>query len=147
MTAFTDSLGFTKGTAAFPAKNNNATTVVSVELDFAAIAAARAAAGAAALAETDTLQVLPIPAGALVLAVGVDVTKAEGATATLKVGDAADDDRYLAAANLNAVANTASALAAPFLSAAASPVVITFNHNGIDTAKARVYAVIVNTTN
>lgn len=147
MTAFTDSLGFTKGTAAFPAKNNTAYTVVSVDLDFAAIKAARTAAGAAALAKDDTLEVLPIPAGALVLAVGVQVTKAEGAAATLKVGDAADDDRYLAAANLNAVANAASALTSPFLSATASPIIITPNHADIDVAVARVWAVIVNTTN
>jgi hypothetical protein len=147
MAAYTDSLGFTKGTAAFLAKHNTAVSVISVDLDFAAIKAARTDAGSPALASTDTLQVLPIPAGALVLAVGIDVTKAEGATATVGIGDAGSATRYVTGGNLNSVANTASALSAPFLSAAASNITLTFNHNDIDTAVARVYAVIINTTN
>lgn len=147
MANYTDSLGFFKGTAAFPAKNNDAYTVVSVDLNFAEIAAARAAAGAAALAATDTLEVLPVPAGALVLAVGADVTTAEGATATMDVGDADSATRYLTNADLNAVGNTASALAEPYFYDADSQIRITIDSNDVDVAVVRVWAVIVNTNN
>jgi hypothetical protein len=57
MTAFTDSLGFNKGTAAFPA-DVTAISKFEVKLDLAAIIAARSAAGATALAAGDTLQVI-----------------------------------------------------------------------------------------
>lgn len=81
MTAFTDSLGFNKGTAAFP---NNVTEVskFEVELDFAKIIAARAAAGATALSATDTLQVINLPAYSVVLAAGLNVTKVESTNTT-----------------------------------------------------------------
>ena len=51
MAAYTDSLGFNKGTAAFPSDVTSISKFV-VELDFAAIIAARSAAGATALAAT-----------------------------------------------------------------------------------------------
>ena len=143
MANFTDSLGFFKNSAAYPAKNNDSLTVISVDLDFAKIAAARAAAGAAALAATDTLEVLPLPAGTLVLAVGGDVTTAEGATATIDVGDAGSATRFLSNLNLNAVANTASALSNPHFYADATNVRITIDHNDIDAAKVRLWFVVV----
>lgn len=54
MAAYTDSLGFNKGTAAFPA-NVTEVSKFEVELDFAKIVAARSAAGATALSAGDTL--------------------------------------------------------------------------------------------
>lgn len=87
MAAYTDSLGFNKGTAAFPA-NTTEVSKFEVVLDFAAIIAARAAAGATALAATDTLQVIALPAGSVVLTAGLQVTKAEtvNTTATFDFG-------------------------------------------------------------
>ena len=87
MAAYTDSLGFNKGTAAFPA-NVNSVSKFEVELDFAAIVAARSAAGATALAATDTLQVINLPAYCVVLAAGLNVTSAEttNTTATFDFG-------------------------------------------------------------
>ncbi len=87
MAAYTDTLGFNKGTAAFPA-DVNAVSKFEVKLDFAAIVAARAAAGATALAATDTLQVISLPANSIVLSAGINVVTAEttNTTATLDVG-------------------------------------------------------------
>jgi hypothetical protein len=87
MTAFTDTLGFNKGTAAFPS-NVTAISKFEVTLNFATIIAARLAAGATALAATDTLQVISLPAGSIVLAAGVNVTSAEttNTTATFDLG-------------------------------------------------------------
>jgi hypothetical protein len=87
MTAYTDSLGFNKGTAAFPADVTSISKFV-VELDFAAIVAARAAAGATALGATDTLQVINLPAYSVVLAAGLNCTKVESTntTATFDLG-------------------------------------------------------------
>lgn len=81
MAAYTDSLGFNKGTAAFPA-NVSEVSKFEVELDFAAIIAARAAAGATALAAADTLQVINLPAYSVVLAAGLNVTKVESTNTT-----------------------------------------------------------------
>jgi hypothetical protein len=87
MTAFTDSLGFNKGTAAFPA-NVTEVSKFEVTLDFAKIVAARSAAGATALAATDTLQVIALPAGSVVLTAGLQVTEVESTntTATFDLG-------------------------------------------------------------
>ena len=87
MAAYTDSLGFNKGTAAYPA-NVTDISKFEVNLDFAAIIAARLAAGAVALAAADTLQVVALPAGSVVLSAGVNVTSAEttNTTATFDLG-------------------------------------------------------------
>lgn len=87
MTAFTDSLGFNKGTAAFPA-NVTEVSKFEVELDFAKIVAARSAAGATALSAGDTLQVISLPAGSVVLTAGLRVTSVESTntTATFDLG-------------------------------------------------------------
>jgi len=74
MADYTDSLGFNKGTAAFPA-NVTEVSKFSVELDFADIVAARSAAGATALVAGDTLQVIALPAGSVVLSAGLQVTE------------------------------------------------------------------------
>ena len=87
MAAYTDSLGFNKGTAAFPADVTSVSKFL-VELDFAAIIAARSAAGATALAATDTLQVISLPAYSVVLTAGLNVVTAEtvNTTATFDLG-------------------------------------------------------------
>ena len=87
MAAYTDSLGFNKGTAAFPA-DVTAVSKFLVKLDFAAIIAARSAAGATALAAADTLQVIALPAFSVVLAAGLNVVTAEttNTTATFDLG-------------------------------------------------------------
>jgi hypothetical protein len=87
MANYTDSLGFNKGTAAFPA-NVTEVSKFEVTLDFAEIIAARAAAGATALAATDTLQVISLPAGSVVLTAGLQVISAEttNTTATFDFG-------------------------------------------------------------
>lgn len=86
MAAYTDSLGFNKGTAAFPA--GSPISKFEVEVDFAKVVAARSAAGATALAATDTLQVINLPAYCVVLAAGINVTEAESTntTATFDLG-------------------------------------------------------------
>lgn len=86
MAAYTDSLGFNKGTAAYP--EGHGLSKFTVELDFAKIVAARSAAGATALVATDTLQVISLPAGSIVLAAGLVVTKVESTntTATFDLG-------------------------------------------------------------
>lgn len=81
MAAYTDSLGFNKGTAAFPA-NTTEVSKFEVTLDFAKIVAARSAAGATALASGDTLQVIALPAGSVVLTAGLQVTKVESTNTT-----------------------------------------------------------------
>lgn len=87
MAAYTDSLGFNKGTAAFPADVTSVSKFL-VELDFAAIIAARSAAGATALVATDTLQVIALPAYSVVLTAGLNVVTAEtvNTTATFDLG-------------------------------------------------------------
>lgn len=86
MAAYTDSLGFNKGTAAYP--DGSPVYKFEVELDFAEIVAARSAAGATALAATDTLQVINLPAYSVVLAAGLNVVSAEttNTTATFDFG-------------------------------------------------------------
>lgn len=87
MAAYTDSLGFNKGTAAYPA-NVSDISKFEVTVDFAEVKAARSAAGATALAATDTLQIVSLPAGSVVLSAGMNVVSAEtvNATATIDIG-------------------------------------------------------------
>lgn len=82
MTAFTDSYGFNKGSAAFPAYGDTRVSYIEVELDFAAIVAARSAASATALAAADTLQIIQVPANAVILHAGFEVTKVESTNTT-----------------------------------------------------------------
>lgn len=87
MAAYTDSLGFDKGTAAYPA-NVTDISKFEVTVDFAEVKSARSAAGATALAATDTLQIISLPAGSVVLSAGMNVITAEtvNATATIDIG-------------------------------------------------------------
>lgn len=86
MAAYTDSLGFNQGTAAYP--DGHGMSKFTVELDFAKIVAARSAAGATALAAGDTMQVIKLPAGSIVISAGLIVTKVESTntTATFDLG-------------------------------------------------------------
>ena len=87
MAAYTDSLGFNQGTAAYPA-NVTEISKFEVTVDFAAVKAARAAAGATALSAGDTMQIIKLPAGSVVLSGGMNVITAEtvNATATIDIG-------------------------------------------------------------
>lgn len=87
MAAYTDTLGFDKGTAAFPAKNQPISKI-AVDLNFATIIADRLAAGATALVATDTLQVINLPAFTVVLAAGLncDTVESTNTTATFDLG-------------------------------------------------------------
>lgn len=81
MAAYTDSLGFNQGTAAFPA-NVTEISKFEVKLDFAAIIAARSAAGATALVAGDSMEIVKLPAGSVVLSAGCQVTKVESTNTT-----------------------------------------------------------------
>jgi hypothetical protein len=87
MAAYTDSLGFNQGTAAYPA-NVTEISKFEVTVDFAAVKAARTAAGATALAAGDTMQIIKLPAGSVVLSGGMNVITAEttNTTATIDIG-------------------------------------------------------------
>jgi hypothetical protein len=104
MTAFTDTLGFNKGSAALPSEKLYKSFAVSVTLDMAKIVAARLAAGATALAVSDTLQVIPIPAKSRVENVGMEITTVStNGTATYALGDSSAAAGYLAAQALTPV--------------------------------------------
>jgi hypothetical protein len=102
MATYTDSLGFNKGTAAYPANDLNKSVRVEMVLDFPKIIAARTAAGATALAASDVMEIIPIPAGTIVSNVGMVVTTAAGVTSTLSIGDGSAAAGYLAATSVNA---------------------------------------------
>ena len=120
MANYTDSLGFNKGTAAYP--DGHGISKFTVELDFAKIVAARSAAGATALAATDTIQVISLPAGSIVLAAGLLVTEAEATntTATFDLGFTGGSP-YAANVYANDVASNSTGLKAADL---ANPSVI-----------------------
>ena len=148
MTAFTDTHGFDKGSAAHPAKGQTRVSYAEVVMDFAAITTARAAAGATALS-TDSLEVISVPANTLVLACGVTTETVEGGTATVDIGTTAGDpDGFVDGHNANALGTTACNGA--FLDgdnqshyfAAADTIDILCN-NALDTCKLKVWAVLV----
>lgn len=147
MAAYTDSLGFHKNSAAYPAKGNDRLTSYAVELDFAKIVAARAAAGATALAAGDTLQVVPLPAGTVILSAGLQVTSAEttNTTATFDLGftggSPAAANAYANDAASNALAYVAADLANPTLVGAADTLDILLNTAVPTDAVVRVFVV------
>lgn len=81
MAAYTDSLGFNQGTAAFPS-DVTAVSKFEVKLNFADIIAARSAAGATALVAGDSMEVIKLPAGSVVLSAGCQVTTVEATNTT-----------------------------------------------------------------
>ena len=104
MVAYTDTVGFDKGSASSRAATNNRTYLQEVTLDFEAITAARSAASLTALATGDSLEVLHIPAKTLILAAGIDVTTADGTASTVDLGYTGGDvDAWIDGADANAV--------------------------------------------
>jgi hypothetical protein len=150
MTAFTDTHGFNKGTAAFPA-NVWSVSKFEVELDFAEIIAARSAAGATALAATDTLQIISLPAGSVVLSAGINVSVAEttNTTATFDLGFTGGSPY---AANVYAndvVSNTtglkAADLANPSVVVTADTIDLLLNTAAPTNCVMKVFAIVANT--
>lgn len=138
MTAYTDSLGFNKGTAAFVAPYTSRIATYETTLDFAKIAAARLAAGAAALAATDTLVIAQLPKGSLILGSGITVVKAEGAAGTIDLGITGDATLFANDYDLNAAAGTTAGSTTQAYLTADTNVVMLINTNSIDTAKVKV---------
>lgn len=56
----------------------------------------------------ETLDLITIPAGTLVQGVTIDIQTVEGGVATIKIGDAADDAGFIAAADANVLGFTGS---------------------------------------
>ena len=133
MTAYTDSYGFNKGTAAFPAYGDTRVSYVEVVLDFAKIVAARSAASATALAAADTLQVMQVPANAVILHAGFEVTKvvSTNTTATFDLGFTGGSP---AAANAfgNDVASNALAWSWAAGTGLANPIIVGTSNDTID---------------
>lgn len=148
MAAYTDTLGFNKGSAAYP--DGHGISKFTVELDFAKIVAARSAAGATALAAADTLQVISLPAGSIVLAAGLVVTKVESTntTATFDLGFTggspyaancyANDDPS------NALGLTAADLANPSVIPTADTIDLLINTAAPTDCVVEAFAVVVN---
>jgi hypothetical protein len=148
MAAYTDTLGFNKGTAAYP--DTACVYKFEVELDFAAIVAARTAAGATALAAADTLQVVVLPAYSVVLAAGLNVVTAEtvNTTATFDFGYTGGTP---AAANVycdnlasNAVAMDSDDLANPTVIKTADTIDILLNTAVPTNAVLKAWAIVAN---
>lgn len=149
MTAYTDTLGFNKGTAAFPA-NVTDISKFEVTVDFAAVKAARAAATATALAAADTLQIISMPAGSVVLSAGMNVLTAEttNTTATIDIGFTGGSP---AAANAygndlatNSTGLKAADLANPTIVADADTIDILLNTAVPENAVIKFFAVVAN---
>ena len=149
MAAFTDSLGFNKGTAAFPS-NTTDVSKFEVELDFAAIIAARLASGATALAAADTLQIIALPAGSVVLSAGLQVTSAEtvNTTATFDFGftggSPAAADAYANGLASNALAYGIEALANPTAVTSADTIDILLNTAAPTNCVVKAFAIVAN---
>lgn len=149
MVAYTDSLGFNKGTAAYTSTYTNRFTVIELELDFAKIAAARVAAGAAALGSGDTLDLFTLPKGTFVLNGSATLTKAEGAAATIDVGvKGGDVDAWIDGFDLNgavgSVGGYATGAVAVSFATADTVVLLTLNSASIDAAKVKLQFAVVN---
>lgn len=149
MAAYTDSLGFNKGVAAYP---NNVSDISKFEVtvNFATVKAARLAAGATALAATDTLQIIALPAGSIVLAAGINVLSAEtiNASATVDIGFTGGSP---AAANvygndlaLNSTGTKATNAAAATVVAAADTLDILINTAVPENAVVKFFAFVAN---
>ena len=149
MAAYTDTLGFNKGTAAFPA-NVSEVSKLEVVLDFAAIIAARLASGATALAAADTLQVIALPAGSVVLSAGLRVTSAEtvNTTATFDLGftggSPAAANAYANDLASNALAYGIAALANPTAVTSADTIDILLNTAAPTNCVVKAFAIVAN---
>ncbi|MAF26003.1 hypothetical protein CL634_10600 [bacterium] len=94
-------------------------------------------------ASGDIIQALNIKAGQTVLRAGVNVITAEGSTATAKLGDGSDDDRYGASINFNS-ATTQSNSAVTYKYASADTIDIVAGA-ALANAKVMVWAEITTT--
>ena len=149
MAAYTDSLGFNKGAAAFPATIDQVSKF-EVTVDFAAVKAARTASSATELVATDTLQVIALPAGSIVLSAGANVLSAEtvNATATLDIGFTGGTP---AAANVygndlatNSTGLKAAGLANPTVVVTADTVDVLLNTAVPENAVVKFFAIVAN---
>ena len=151
MAAYTDSIGFNKGTAAYPANISEFLSRFEVTLNFAEIVAARAAAGATALAATDTLQIIPLPAGSIVLSAGVNVISAEttNTTATFDLGftggSPAAANAYANDVASNSTGLKAADLANPTVVAAADTIDLLLNTAVPANCVVKVFALVLST--
>jgi hypothetical protein len=92
--------------------------------------------------DADVVEFLAVPAGTLVLFAGVDVLTAEGHVAEGDLGDGGSGLRYVEAANIEVVANTANKPATvPYLYTSADTIDLICDH-ALDAAKVRVWALI-----
>jgi hypothetical protein len=150
MAAYTDSLGFNKGTASYPANISEYLSKFEVVLNFADIVAARAAAGATALAATDTLQIISLPAGSVVLSAGVNVITAEttNTTATFDLGftggSPAAANAYANDVASNSTGLKAADLANPTVVAAADTIDLLLNTAVPANCVVKVFALVLN---
>lgn len=149
MAAYTDTLGFNKGTAAFPA-NVTDISKFEVTVDFAAVKAARTAAGATALAAADTMQIISLPAGSVVLSAGMNVTSVEtiNDTATIDIGFTGGSPAAANAYGNDLVTNTtglkAADLANPTIVITADTIDILLNTAVPENAVIKFFAVVAN---
>jgi hypothetical protein len=145
MATYTDSLGFNKGSAAFPALVDFISKF-DVVLDFAAINAARTAAGATALAAADVLQVINLPANAVVLSAGLEVITTDASTATFDLGytggSPAAANAYANDAAISTAGYTVADLANPTAVKVADTIDLLINTAAPTTGKIRVFAVV-----
>jgi hypothetical protein len=145
MATYTDSLGFNKGSAAFPALVDFISKF-DVVLDFAAINAARTAAGATALAAADVLQVINLPANAVVLSAGLEVVTTDASTATFDLGftggSPAAANVYANDAAIGTAGYSIAALANPTAVGVADTIDLLINTAAPTTGKIRVFAVV-----
>jgi hypothetical protein len=147
MVAYTDSLGFFKNSAGFPANYTDRVSVVEIDLDFAKIAAARSAASATALAATDTLVIGVLPKGAFVLSGVATLVRAEGAAGNIDVGIGGGTvDFWVDGFDLNAAVGTTGgyADAAAYYCAVETNILLTINSNDVDAARVKVSLAVVN---
>lgn len=148
MAAYTDTLGFNKGTAAYP--DGTGISKFTVALDFAAIVAARSAAGATALVAGDTLQVISLPADSIVLSAGLVVTKVESTntTATFDLGFTGGTpyaaNAYVNDAASNSLGLKASDLANPSVVVSADTIDLLLNTAVPTDCVVEAFAVVIN---
>lgn len=145
MADYTDSLGFYKNSAGFPANYADRMSVIEIDLDFAKIAAARAAAGAAALAATDTLVIGTLPKGAYVIAAALTLVRAEGGVATIDVGVTGATTLWAANFDLNAAVGTTVGVTngARYITANTG-ILLTIDSNNTDAARVKVALLVAN---
>ena len=145
MVAYTDSLGFYKNSAGFPASYTDRTSVMEIDLDFRKIAAARAAAGAAALTATDTLVIGTLPKGSYVVGAAVTVVRPEGAAATIDIGVAGATTLFGASVDINTAAGTtAGVINGARYQTANTDILLTIDTASTDVARVKISLAVIN---